>query len=184
MVSTCLGAFRFYRSWPGRGNPYLNFHLLQMRKVAIRGTAAEEVVLIATLIVVTAPLGPVAALLIIVISCHLGSAGLTPRCFKSCFGFWPQRLATFRTSWFWSWLQCQVILHFSNCKTYFCCFRQSPCNVVIMSIKYVLVHKGLEGLKTNWTDWINECLGCGLLWWNCEGQDQRVSSETYCKPLR
>ena len=47
--------------------------------------AATEIVLIATLIVVTEPLGLVAALSIIVISCHLGGAGLVPRRFKLLF---------------------------------------------------------------------------------------------------
>ena len=43
-----------------------------------RGVATEKVVSITTLIVVSAPLGLVAALSIVVISCHLGVAGLVP----------------------------------------------------------------------------------------------------------
>ena len=46
---------------------------------------ATEIVLITTLIVVSAPLGLVAALLVILVSCHLGGAGLVPRRFKLLF---------------------------------------------------------------------------------------------------
>ena len=41
MAVTRAGATQFYRSWPGRGIPYLNFHLLQIRKAAIRGRQQE-----------------------------------------------------------------------------------------------------------------------------------------------
>ena len=44
-----------------------------------------KVVSITTLIVVFTPLGLVAALSIIVVSCHLGGAGLVPRRFKLLF---------------------------------------------------------------------------------------------------
>ena len=45
----------------------------------------RKVVSIATLSVVTVPLGLVATLSIILISCHLGGAGLVPRRFKLLF---------------------------------------------------------------------------------------------------
>ena len=48
--------------------------------------AATEIVSIATLIVVSAPLGLVAALsIIVIISCHLGDARLVPRHFELLF---------------------------------------------------------------------------------------------------
>ena len=37
MTVTCIWAFPIYRSSLGRGIPYLNFHLLQIRKAALRG---------------------------------------------------------------------------------------------------------------------------------------------------
>ena len=47
--------------------------------------ATAKVISIATLIMVAAPLRLVAALSIIVVSCHLGGAGMVPRRFKLLF---------------------------------------------------------------------------------------------------
>ena len=63
--------------------------------------AAEKVVSVATLIVVTAPLGFVAALSIIVISCHLGGAGLVPRHFKLLFRVLFTKARTVSDFLFW-----------------------------------------------------------------------------------
>ena len=53
--------------------------------VSLARAATEKVGLIATLIVVSAPLWLVAALSIVVISCHLDGARLAPRHFKLLF---------------------------------------------------------------------------------------------------
>ena len=60
---------------------------------------------------------------------------LWPDCWvvsNSCIRFWLQKLATFWTSFFGFWLRCQVGLHFSNCRTYFHCFHQSPRAVIMI----------------------------------------------------
>ena len=81
--------------------------------------ATEKVVSITTLIVVSAPLGLVAALSSIVFSCHLGGAGLVPRRFKLLFRVLVTKDRSVLTSFFGSWLRCHFVSHSSICRTYF-----------------------------------------------------------------
>ena len=70
-----------------------------------------KVVSVTTLIVVSASLGLVAALLIIVVSCHLGGAGLVPRRFKLL--FWVLAAKARNVSDFLFWVPVTVSSHFA-----------------------------------------------------------------------